>query len=93
MKVDTELSEGRVRLTFEFDGTYSDSGFAERISKALESRGLRPVRYSTDGGTVVDASDEVCNVARAFKSALFACRALAEAKSATAAAAPTTSAY
>ena len=80
MKVETELANGRVRLSFFFDGTAADQEFAERVSKGLAGVSFKPVRYRTDGDKVVDAKDDVFRVACAFKSALLACRALEEAK-------------
>lgn len=80
MKVETELVNGRVRLSFIFDGTTADQEFAARVSKGLAGVSFKPVLYQTDGDNVVNARDDVCRVARAFKSALLACRALEEAK-------------
>ena len=80
MTVNTEIVDGRVRLSFLFDGTAADQEFAERATKGLASVGFKPVRYRTDGDKVVDAREDVFMVACAFKSALLACRALAEAK-------------
>lgn len=80
MKVETELVDGRVRLSFLFDGTTADQEFAERATKGLAGVGFKPVQYRTDGDKVVDAREDVFMVACAFKSALLACRALAEAK-------------
>ena len=80
MKVETELVDGRGRLSFLFDGTTADQEFAERATKGLAGVSFKPVQYRTDGNKVVDARDDVFKVACAFKSALLACRALAEAK-------------
>lgn len=80
MTVETELSDGRVRLSFLFNGTAADQEFAERASKGLEGVSFKPVQYRTDGDKVVDAKDDVFKVACAFKSAFLACRALEEAK-------------
>ena len=70
MTVNTELVDGRVRLSFIFDGTTADQEFAERATKGLAGVGFKPVQYR----------DDVFMVACAFKSAFLACRALAEAK-------------
>lgn len=80
MKVETELVDGRVRLSFLFDGTAADQEFAARVSKGLAGVSFKPVQYRTDGDRVVDVTDDVSKVACAFKSAFLACRALAEAK-------------
>ena len=80
MTVETELADGRVRLSFVFDDTTADQEFAERVSKRLAGVSFKPVQYRTDGDKVVDAQDDVFKVACAFKSAFLACRALAEAK-------------
>ena len=80
MTVETELADGRVRLSFVFNGTTADQEFAERASKGLAGVSFKPVWYRTDGDKVVDAQDDVFKVACAFKSAFLACRALSEAK-------------
>ena len=79
MKVETELTGGRVRLSFVFDGTAADQEFAERASKGLAGVSFHPVQYRTDGDKVVDAQEDVFKIACAFKSAFHACRALEEA--------------
>ena len=80
MTVNTELVDGRFRLSFIFDGTAADQEFAERATKGLAGVSFKPVQYQTDGNKVVDARDDVFMVACAFKSAFLACRALDEAK-------------
>ena len=80
MKVETELANGRVRLSFVFDGTTADREFAERAAKGLAGVSFKPVQYREDGDRVVDARDDVFKVSCAFKSAFLACRALEEAK-------------
>lgn len=80
MKVETELADGKVRLSFVFDGEDADKAFAERVAKGLGGLSFHPVRCLTDGNKEVDAKDDVFKVACAFKSAFLSCRALEEAK-------------
>ena len=83
MKVETELVDGRVRLSFLFDGTTADREFAERVTKGLAGVSFKPVPYRANGNKTGDAKDDVLNVACAFKSAFLACQALDAAKAIT----------